>query len=231
MKSLLKIFKIKGLSIVIGLTLLFLLVFVGGKRLGFHVNTRILIIIAILFVAILFFQIKQMQAKRGADKLEQSIGAQADDQKLSLRPEKREEIESLKHELMSSIEALKRSKLGKGRSGRAALYALPWYMFIGPPAAGKTTAIINSGLEFPSGSDIKGVGGTRNCDWFFSNSAILLDTAGRYTTEEEDRKEWQAFLDMIKKYRSRRPISEYYGSGGCNNRRHRVACKEYPQPN
>jgi len=207
MKSLLKIFKIKGLSIVFGFIFLFLLVFIGGRRLGFPMNTRLLIIIGILFFAILFFQIKQLQAKRGAAKLEQSIKAQVDDQKLSLRPEKREEIESLKHELMSSIESLKRSKLSKGRSGQAALYALPWYMFIGPPAAGKTTAIINSGLEFPSGSDIKGVGGTRNCDWFFSNSAILLDTAGRYTTEDEDREEWHAFLDMLKKHRRRRPIN------------------------
>jgi type VI secretion system protein ImpL len=39
---------------------------------------------------------------------------------------------------------------------------------------------------------VRGVGGTRNCDWWFTNEAILLDTAGRYTTESDDRDEWIA---------------------------------------
>jgi type VI secretion system protein ImpL len=98
--------------------------------------------------------------------------------------------------------------LGNGRSGRAALYALPWYMLIGPPGSGKTTAIANSGLNFPLGTNrIRGVGGTRNCDWFFTDSSILLDTAGRYMTEEEDSEEWYAFLDTLKKHRRDRPIN------------------------
>ena len=29
------------------------------------------------------------------------------------------------------------------------LYDLPWYLLIGPPGSGKTTALINSGLKFP----------------------------------------------------------------------------------
>ena len=29
------------------------------------------------------------------------------------------------------------------------LYDLPWYILIGPPGAGKTTALVNSGLKFP----------------------------------------------------------------------------------
>ncbi len=204
-----KLVKNKNAAVVVGFALLVFLIMYGGRyfRPLRSVNTRLLVIVVLLFLGILYLQMKQMQAKRGSAKLEQSIKAQADEQKLGLRPEKREEIDALKQELGKAIDALKQSKLGKGRSGRSALYALPWYMFIGPPAAGKTTAIINSGLEFPYQSEIRGVGGTRNCDWFFSKSAILLDTAGRYTTEEEDRAEWHAFLDMLKKYRSRRPIN------------------------
>jgi type VI secretion system protein ImpL len=203
-----KLVKKKGAAILVGFLLLIVLIWYGGGRyLRLQPNTRLLAIVVLLFIGILYLQIKQMQARRGAAKLEHSIKEQADEQKLGMRPEKREEIENLKLELIKAIEALKQSKLGRGRSGRSALYALPWYMFIGPPAAGKTTAIINSGLEFPYQSEIKGVGGTRNCDWFFSKSAILLDTAGRYTTEEEDRAEWHAFLAMLKKHRSQRPIN------------------------
>ena len=118
------------------------------------------------------------------------------------------EIEQFKKQLEAAINSLKNSKLGKGKSGKAALYALPWYMFIGPFAAGKTTAIQNSGLDFPFGKDsFRGVGGTRNCDWFFSTKAIFLDTAGRYITQTEDRPEWVAFLNTLKKNRKRKPIN------------------------
>src|SRR5690606_10955770 len=61
---------------------------------------------------------------------------------------------------------------------------------------------------FPIGTDrVRGVGGTRNCDWFFSDRAILLDTAGRYMTEPEDEREWHAFLDTLKKHRPDRPVN------------------------
>ncbi|KAB2924334.1 MAG: type VI secretion system membrane subunit TssM, partial [Candidatus Contendobacter sp.] len=92
------------------------------------------------------------------------------------------------------------------------LYHLPWYIIIGPPGSGKTTALINSGLRFPLGAGkVRGVGGTRNCDWWFTDEAVLLDTAGRYTTqdshEEVDRAAWRGFLDLLKKHRKRRPIN------------------------
>ena len=54
---------------------------------------------------------------------------------------------------------------------------------------------------------MRGIGGTRNCDWWFTNEAILLDTAGRYATEADDYDEWVAFLDTLKRYRSRKPIN------------------------
>ncbi|WP_250475564.1 type VI secretion system membrane subunit TssM, partial [Caballeronia sp. GAFFF1] len=101
-------------------------------------------------------------------------------------------------------------------SGRQYLYQLPWYMFIGAPGAGKTTALLHSGLRFPLaerfGTDkIRGVGGTRNCDWWFTDDAVLIDTAGRYTTHESDRETdqtaWQGFLTLLRKTRPRQPIN------------------------
>src|SRR5690606_7620603 len=81
---------------------------------------------------------------------------------------------------------------------------------VGPPGAGKTTAIRHSGLDFPlpeATGALRGVGGTRNCDWWFTNEAILLDTAGRFATQEDDHEEWLAFLDMLRRYRSKTPIN------------------------
>jgi type VI secretion system protein ImpL len=96
------------------------------------------------------------------------------------------------------------------------LYELPWYVLIGPPGSGKTTALVNSGLKFPLASGttpaaIAGVGGTRYCDWWFTEDAVLIDTAGRYTTQDSDAKadkqSWLAFLDLLKKNRPRQPIN------------------------
>ncbi len=192
----------------VGVTLLIVLVLVLGAWLEWSLITQLLAVIGILIVCILFLVVGFVRANRSASNIEQSIKAQAAQQMMNTRPDKRGEIEELQKQLESAIERLKQSKLGQGRRGRAALYALPWYMFIGPPGAGKTTAIANSGLNFPLGTDrIRGVGGTRNCDWFFTDSAILLDTAGRYVTEPEDEEEWQAFLETLKKHRSDRPVN------------------------
>jgi type VI secretion system protein ImpL len=96
------------------------------------------------------------------------------------------------------------------------LYELPWYVFIGAPGAGKTTALVNSGLSFPLAEKfgpgaIQGVGGTRNCDWWFTDDAVLIDTAGRYTTQDshqtEDKTAWNNFLNLLKKSRPRRPLN------------------------
>jgi type VI secretion system protein ImpL len=102
------------------------------------------------------------------------------------------------------------------RYGRRYLYELPWYVIIGSPGSGKTTALLNSGLRFPlaerfGAGAIKGVGGTRNCDWWFAEQAVLIDTAGRYTTHESDpqgdRRAWDGFLDLLKRTRPRRPLN------------------------
>ena len=96
------------------------------------------------------------------------------------------------------------------------LYELPWYLIIGAPGSGKTTALRHSGLKFPladvAGDEaIRGVGGTRNCDWWFTDQAVLIDTAGRFTTQdsdrENDRSTWSGFLAMLKRSRPRQPVN------------------------
>lgn len=107
------------------------------------------------------------------------------------------------------LNQMKKSKLGT----RKFLREMPWYVIIGPPGTGKTTALKQSGLHFPIdlSDDIKGVGGTRNCDWFFTDTAVLVDTAGRYVEQasdpEIDAAEWGGFLDLLKKHRGKRALN------------------------
>ncbi len=161
-----------------------------------------------LVVAIATAIYQRVKANRAARALEKALAEQGQQQVMNARPERRAEIQALQKQITDGITALKSSKLGGKKRGSGALYSLPWYAIIGPPGAGKTTALRHSGLVFPyADSAVRGVGGTRNCDWWFTNEAIILDTAGRYTTESEDQQEWLAFLDMLRKYRSQKPLN------------------------
>lgn len=109
-------------------------------------------------------------------------------------------------------EALRTLRTAAGKKRRDYLYSRPWYVIIGPPGAGKTTALVNSGLRFPlADSALKGVGGTRNLDFMFADEAVLVDTAGRYTSQDSDAasdaKGWTSFLGLLKKHRKRQPIN------------------------
>src|SRR6185436_20204528 len=50
-----------------------------------------------------------------------------------------------------------------------------------------------------------------NCDWWFTSDAVLIDTAGRYTTQdsyrEADRAAWLGFLQLLVRHRPRQPIN------------------------
>jgi type VI secretion system protein ImpL len=99
--------------------------------------------------------------------------------------------------------------------GKHYLYDLPWYVIIGPPGSGKTTALVNSEIKFPLAGNaqggLQGFGGTRYCDWWFAEDAVLIDTAGRYTTQDSDagndKASWSSFLQLLKKNRPKQPIN------------------------
>jgi type VI secretion system protein ImpL len=166
-----------------------------------------------IVIALAVFLFQRMSAHRGAKGLEQALAADgARQQGRQVSTVRNAEVERLRREFDRAVGALKQSKLARGTGSAAdALYRLPWYTIIGPPACGKTTVLRNSGLKFPhlagTGDRLKGIGGTRNCDWWLTNQAILLDTAGRWTLEEDDRDEWDAFLDLLKKNRPGRPLN------------------------
>ena len=119
---------------------------------------------------------------------------------------------------VSAITALRQAhKVKHGRWHAAGgLYELPWYAIIGPPGSGKTTTLMNSNLSFPLADQfgrqgLRGVGGTRLCDWWFTEEAVLIDTAGRFTSQTSDKARdqagWLSFLQSLKKYRPSQPLN------------------------
>jgi type VI secretion system protein ImpL len=164
------------------------------------------------FFSLMIMLIMFLVRREKNQKLEKEIIA------VAAAPESGPESEEVKAEMAEMRTKLRDAmvKLRKSKAGRRSLYELPWYVMIGPPGAGKTTAIVNSGLQFPLADEfgktaIGGVGGTRNCDWWFTDNAVMIDTAGRYTTQESDQENdnagWLGFLNLLKRNRSRQPIN------------------------
>lgn len=201
---------------VIGFLALSLIIWFGGPLIAVadyvplqSVTARLFAIILILLVFSLtkIYRLKQ-QNKRDEKMADELIDSNND----NTSSEVNEEITTLKTRMNEAINLLKDVKLFKGKN----IYQLPWYIMIGPPGAGKTTVIHNSGLDYPLkdklGVDlVHGVGGTRNCDWWFTNKAVLIDTAGRYTTQnshaKHDSRTWEGFLGLLRKNRPLRPIN------------------------
>jgi type VI secretion system protein ImpL len=171
---------------------------------------RRLIAIGAIVVGWLIYLIFSFFRKRRAEK--DLINDLTDDGDIDPQAVARDDVAQLKSNLKDAL--LKMRGISKKRFNF--VYDFPWYMIIGSPGSGKTTALLNSGLKFPLGDDldgdsVKGVGGTRNCDWWFTDDAILIDTAGRYTTHTSDAvvdsAGWQGFLAMLKKHRPLKPVN------------------------
>jgi len=217
MKSILKFFTNRWFISVLGLLAISVLIYLAGPLIGIgnsrplgSTNARLIAILVVVILWMLNHLRKALRANRANKQMVESI---VEDDGPEEPDRSAEEVATLGKRFEEAVDVLKKSK---GKKGSLNLYEVPWYIIIGPPGSGKTTALVNSGLDFPLADRfgkeaLRGVGGTRNCDWWFTEDAILLDTAGRYTTQdsdsEVDRSAWDGFLGLLKKYRKRRPIN------------------------
>ena len=204
----------------IGLLVVSLLIWFVGDAIAFYdhrplgsAGARLGLIVLIILVFAIVEGVKQYRAWRANKAMLSAMGEGAS----SNTAMSQREVAELKKRFDDAMDTLRKARFDdKSGSGRNYLYQLPWYMFIGAPGSGKTTALLNSGLRFPlegkMGKDaVKGIGGTRNCDWWFTDEAVLLDTAGRYTTQSSNREvdaaAWTGFLTLLKKFRPAQPLN------------------------
>ncbi len=153
-------------------------------------------VVALIWGLLAFLRIRK--GKKASDEIAAALEPSAADAESAAQSDR----------MRAALASLK-SASGKGRNY---LYSRPWYVIIGPPGSGKTTALLNSGLRFPFAEQaLKGVGGTRNLDFWFADEAALIDTAGRYTSQDSDAatdsKAWANFLGLLKRNRPLQPIN------------------------
>jgi type VI secretion system protein ImpL len=207
----------RTIVILIGLLLIVVFIWFAGPYFAFadwqpleSVNARLIAIAVVVGCWLLLRLIKRLRAMRAGDRLLNAVVAPP--QAKAPEAATPAEVVKLRERFEEAVAALKQQQ----RSSAQSLYDLPWYVIIGAPGSGKTTALLNSGLKFPleqrvGKGALRGVGGTRNCDWWFADEAVFLDTAGRYTTQDSDASSdavgWSEFLALLRKYRARRPVN------------------------
>ncbi|MET0328384.1 MAG: type VI secretion system membrane subunit TssM [Luteimonas sp.] len=215
MAKLLQTLKSGACLSLIGVLVLCLLVWIGGPWVAIAGRTplaapsaRLLTMLALLLAWAMVLLVVALRQRRQARAMGDALAASTsgDDDRETANAAERAQLESRFRDAV---------KLLRQRGGRRSLYALPWYVVIGPPGSGKSTLVRNSGLEFPLAGRfgkeaLRGVGGTRNCDWWFTGEAVFLDTAGRYTTQDSDAETdaggWTGFLRLLRRFRKERPV-------------------------
>ncbi|WP_414441642.1 type VI secretion system membrane subunit TssM [Burkholderia sp. 22PA0106] len=199
-----------------GLLLIAVLIWLGGPYLGIgayqplaSAAARLALILAMALAAVLVALALQWRDRRKAAQLSGELAGQ--EARLAAEEPGSTERAQLQQRFREAIDTLRKTR----RNGRN-LYALPWYVVIGPPGSGKSTLLQNSGFDFPLSERfgkeaLRGIGGTRDCDWWFTDEAVFLDTAGRYTTQDSDAgadaSAWQSFLALLRRHRRRRPLN------------------------
>ena len=162
------------------------------------------LVLAALFIAAFFLLQRVLQKRRARSMTGQlSLHSTVMPRGIS-EPAQRAKLDNLRLNFQKGIE--------KFRVAGKDLYSLPWYVVVGEPGSGKTEAVRHCNVGFPPGlqDELQGAGGTINMNWWFTNYAVLLDTAGRLMFEEVapgTTSEWREFLNLLRARRPHCPIN------------------------
>ncbi len=173
----------------------------GYPRLAYFVGIAVAVLTFVLAAVGLLMQ---RLDKRRAREVEASVAENAATTGGVSKVADRARLDDLRRQFETGIQTFR--DYGKD------LYSMPWYAMVGEPGSGKTEAIRHSGIGFPPGlqDQLQGTGGTVNMNWWFTDHAVILDTAGRLMFEDVvpgETNEWREFLKLLRTVRKNCPIN------------------------
>ena len=196
-----------AIFVVTGGGIMGLMFFLSGS--GMFGNALSYLLLIAMAVAALIFGIYKViskkMGKRKAKPFEQKMADSASATPSGVSdPGSRAQLDDLRKRFEEGISVFKEH--GKD------LYTMPWYVIVGEPGSGKTEAMRHSNVGFPPGlqDQLQGVGGTVNMHWWFTNHAVMIDTAGRLMFEDIEpgqTSEWAEFLKMLRTARPNCPLN------------------------
>ncbi|EOS94455.1 type VI secretion system membrane subunit TssM [Erwinia tracheiphila] len=179
-------------------------IFIGDGYPLADMMARLIVIGAIFFLAIIYGVWKLLLALRNNPKLLDTFFSSKEH-----KPE--EQVHEINAVIRDAVDYIKKTNknaplIRRLFQPKKSLNDLPWYMVIGAKGAGKTSAILNSGQSFPRPEQLSRVckenASTENCECWFANQALFIDTAGKYIDEAHgELSEWKGLLKSIRKYR------------------------------
>ncbi|MBN3815708.1 type VI secretion system membrane subunit TssM [Paraburkholderia sp. Se-20369] len=152
------------------------------------VSMRVIAIAIVLAVFIAFCVYGLLKQMRDDDRFRARVLALGEKKAVSLAAGRLKTIGDIVSGAVLQLKAMRTGARGVSRlfQGKRYLYELPWYITLGSPGCGKTSALLQSGLSFPVAEQMGRAAHslmerTKHAEWWLSHHAVLIDTAGYFT--------------------------------------------------
>lgn len=173
-----------------------------------------LIIAVVVLGVVLWLMMRELKAAKAGKDIQADLDKQVEREIEKSTFGQDVVVRNVKAEWDQALAEFRKSAVGR-RLGDRALAQLPMYFVIGPEGAGKSALIQESGLASVLRDSqgrpkaVRGVGGGRDFNWWFTEQAFLLDMSGRTLkrSQFDDTDDWVQFLKTLQKQRPERPIN------------------------
>lgn len=191
------------------------LVAVAGEVVFASTTSRLAGSLVIVFVwGLLVAILSSRQKKREAANPE--IAARRD-QDVAARDHLRQEIGHIGQVVKSAIKTVTSSNF-YGPTSRSR-YTLPWYLVLGPTNCGKTSMLLNSGLQFPLNEQadrhLYKIKGTDRVEVLFANQALFIDTPGAFMEGNAESAAHGLWMALLRRLFRARPAKALNGVVVC----------------
>ena len=204
-------------ALIFSLTVVAMPIFVDIKPLlNWQIGVAVLLLCLNLWAQVKVW--KRTSAKTPADKKKKAAAVdQTDAMMLKLSEQ---HLEGGFHHLLSNLDRIGYS--------RTKLYSFPWYMMVGPPDAGKSSSLQNSGVVFAKqgakvdgfssylqnddGTVSKDGSGTKfeAVEWWLADNCLFIDPKGTYLTEGGQsalsKRMWRHLIKLLCRARENKPL-------------------------